>query len=699
MTVCVENIKKGLTEQTNMAKKLKDLEELVSNPNIAEDLDKEILAEIGDDLCSKIKNDDDSRSEWLESNDKWLKLASQVMEDKNNPWPNASNVKYPLLTLAAVQFHARSLPSLINSSRPVMAKTVGQDPQGLKRKRANRVSKYMSYQVMEQMEEWLDDFDRLLMALPIIGLVYRKTYYSESLGRNRSVLIMPRDLILNYHAQDYIRSRMTHRIFMDQNELRELQLDGLFRDVELSVQAKHHEGITDEVIGLSHSGGSDDDEPFELYESHCWLDLDEDGYKEPYIVTLHADSGEVLRIVARWSSDSIQYKEDGKVRKITPDEYFTPYIFIPDPSSPVYGIGFGALLGPNNEAINTILNQLIDSGTLSNLQAGFIARGIKITSGGQKFKPGEWKIVNTTGDDLRKGVFPMPVREPSQVLFNLLGFLVDASQKVASVTDMMVGGNPGQNQPATTSMAVLEQGLKVFTSIYKRIHRQLGKEYKLLYKLNSVYLDEEHYRNVLDEQSEPTQGSVEPDEARMQQLATSMQNQMAGIEDFELDSMDICPASDPELVTETQKIVKAQSLLEKAMAGLPINIGLATRQMLEAEGHENIEQLMQVPKPQPDPEIVLKQQELQGKQQLEQAKLQLDKIRIENEAIKDKTEGMLNIAKAQQEENTMAFDQAKQKAEMVLDMADQQTKRMKIDSDERMKKYAADKKPAPSTGS
>jgi chaperonin GroES len=595
-----------------------DVEGATQFMNIAEYLDDDYLDMVGRQLVEAIEIDDESRSGWMDDMEEWLTLATQVRDMKSYPWQRASNVKYPLMTVSALQFQARALPSLINSDKPVKAKVIGRDPDGQKQRRSNRVSKYMSYELLEGMDYWMEEFDRLLFVLPMVGIVYRKSYYSDSKGKVKSHLVMPQDLILNYHAQDYSRARMSHVIFMDQNELKELQRQGIYLDVELHQETDKSHDIRDEIIGLTpaDSGAVKDETPWEILESHCWIDLDGDGYKEPYIVTVHRDSGQILRIVARWEDGDIEYAQNGKIARIRGTEYFTPYVFLPDPNSAVYGIGFGRLLGPTNETVNTLINQLVDAGTLSNLQSGFLSRGIKLRGGSTRFRPGEWKVVNTTGDDLRNGIFPMPVREPSGVLFNLLGMLISSGERISSTTDMMVGENPGQNQKATTTMAVLEQGLKVYSSIQKRIHRQLGKEYKRLYELWSRYLDERRYNMVLDEIEE--QGTVA---------------------DFNVEDMNVRPASDPNIVSDAQRMALSQSLLEKAAAGLPVNVGVATRKMLEAEGHEDIEEIMTMPPPQPNPEF-----------QLEVEKTQIDAFRAYHEALE-------KIAKAEAAEEGVQLNQ------------------------------------------
>jgi chaperonin GroES len=603
-----------------------DLETAPFELNLAEQFDDVLLKSVGSTLREQIEIDEMSRKEWMDTNKNWLRLASQVREDKSFPWPGASNVKFPLLTVASMQFHARALPNLVNSNKPIKMRIIGKDTKNQdKLSRAERVSTYMSYQILEEMDDWMEEMDRLLFVLPMVGICYKKTFYSEVKGRPCSKMLLPNDMIVNYHAQSFERARMTEVLYMDSNEIYELQKSGVFLDVDINTSsdlvAMDRNAMQD--IGDVSPPVNSDMTPYELYESHCWLDLDEDGYKEPYIVTL-THQGQVLRITARWNQDEIFYNDSGDIIKIVPDEYYTPYTFMPDPSSAVSGLGLGSLLGPTNEAVNTIINQLIDAGTLSNQQGGFLGRGIKLRGGATRFRPGEWKIVNTTGQDLRNNIFPMPIREPSGTLFNLLGTLIESGERISAVSDMMVGENPGQNQPATTTMAVLEQGLKVFTSIYKRSHRALAKEYKKLYKLNYMYLDNDKYNTILDQ-----------DEATYT------------FEDFSDIEVDIQPASDPSIVSEAQKSVKSQSLLEKMSMGLPLNVQEVTRRVLEAEGQENIKELMTI-EPQPNPEAEMEQMKMQHEAQMDQAQLQLDSVKIEAQAFKDQTGGELNIAKIDQ---------------------------------------------------
>lgn len=611
-----------------------EINQLLENSNLAEDLDQELLDEIGKRTVDEYLEDLDSRSDWEEKHEEWLKLATQVMEDKTYPWPGASNSKYPLLSTAALQFHARAYPALVNDPRLVKTKILGKlDEQGFKRARSTRVSDYMSYQLLHEIEEWQDDMDRLLYILPITGLCFKKTYYSQNKQNIVSELVLARDLVINYYADDFDKARKTHRMWISQNEFKEYQNMGIYLDVDLQdPDIRSHNGVGDEITGLTQTG---EDVPHELLESHKWLDLDEDGYKEPYIVTVDHDSQKVVRIVARYSSENILSDSEGNILKITPTEYFTQYSFIPNPESKIYSLGFGSLLGPLNSSINTLLNQLTDAGTLSNLQGGFLAKGVRVRGGALRFKPGEWKSVQSTGDDLRKGIFPMPTREPSNVLFSLLQMLISSGERLASVKDIMVGENPGQNQPYATTAAVLEQGLKVFVSIYKRIYRALGKEYKKVYRLNSSYLDETKYYNVLE----------------------SGESQQTGRSDFNSQDLDIIPGADPSILSEAHAMAKAQSLLEKLMAGLPLNPQMVLRKVLESEGHENIEELMQVAPPQPDPEVELEKAKFEHQVMIETAEHQLKAETMQFESTKDKATAMLSMAKAAEAESGMEINQ------------------------------------------
>jgi chaperonin GroES len=671
------------------------LEHILEATNVAEELDDQTLYDIAYDCIDNYEVDRASRSKWEEKNKEWIKLATQVKEDKTFPWPNSANVKYPMLTTAALQFASRAYPALVQGNNPVKVDLVGFDPEGKKADQAARISKHLSYQLLHQMEEWEEDMDKTMMVLPIIGTSFKKTYFCPRRGRNVSEYVSPQDLVINYYAKSVeTANRKTQILTYYPNEMIEQMRSGFFRDLEIG----EGDGVVDPDI-ISETTGLD--EPMDEYsahtvlECHTLLDLDEDGYKEPYIVHVHKDTEQVLRIYPRFAAEDVVMNDDGEVAKINSMEYFTGYVFIPNPESDIYGLGFGTLLGPLNETANTLINQLLDAGTLSNTQGGFLGRGFKVKGGHFSFKPGEWKVTQSTGDDLRKNVFPLPVREPSGTLFQLLGMIVDAGQTLSSTKDVMMGESPGQNQPATTTMAVLEQGLKVFTSIHKRIYRAMKKELKKLFKLNALYMNDEEYFRILDYQpvrdimqqkkqleqmvmqAQQAGQQIDPQmiqQAEQQIMAMQQNTGQVYRNDYaeNLQTADIAPAGDPNMVTQAQKLVKAEALMQTLQLGT-VNREEVTYRILEAQEQNNIPALMNIPPPQPDFETQLKMQEFQWKQQYEQEKLRLEEQRVTSEAVKDESQGIYQRVKAESQMRQDNLAELKMELEMVRDSVKQIT--------------------------
>ncbi len=610
------------------------IEQMVNMVNIALELDEQKLISIGADVCDDFEDDDASRAEWLDRSSDWTELAMQVTEDKTYPWPNAANIKYPLLTIASLQFNARAYPGLIPDYEVVKGRVIGYDPSGEKAEKAARVGKFMSFQIFNKMKDWEQDMDKALLALPILGTMFKKTYFDPVDEQPCSHLIWPRDLVVNYYADSLEKARrVTHVIEMSKNDLKERQMAGIYLDVELanpngmgydnSMEARANSGM--------HKGGDTSDDPYVILEQHRFLDLDDDGYEEPYIVVVERDSQKVLRIVARYDASSIVYNADETLRKINPIHYFTKFPFIPNPDGGFYDLGFGILLGPINETVNTIINQLIDAGTMSNMQAGFLSRSVRLKGGETAFSPGEWKMVNATGDDLRKGIFPLPTREPSAVLFQLLSLLITSGKELATVSEIMTGKTPGQNTPATTTMAAVQEGMRVFTAIHKRLYRALSEEFMKLYKVNKYTLN---------------------DEEEFVDFGTNKSG-VSGLQDFKDSKIDVVPAADPTLSSETQRDAQAQFL----MGIFPVipNKEEVLRLVLNAQHIPNVDVLMQAPQgqgQQQDPkaqaearaiaaETQLKSQEAQMKleierikaqneQEVHQMKLQLERMKIEN---------------------------------------------------------------------
>lgn len=626
------------------------IDKFLEQKNIATSLDDELLTTIGEEVVAGYKRDLISKEAWDGQVDEWVKLASQVKERKTYPWPGASNIKYPLLATAAMQFAARAYPSLVPADGKIVNfKVVGADPQGQKAALADKLAKHMNYQLLEDMDDWEEEMDRLLIQLPIVGCLFKKTYFDPIKKKNRSSLVGPKDLVVNYWATSLEAAhRKTEILGMTKNQLQSYINAELYLDVELSEPTNQpaFPNKTD-VHGNQIPSQVDASTPYVILEQHTYWDLDKDGYQEPYIITVEEQSKKVLRIVARYDSDGIYADDNGDIICIEPVEYYTKYGFIPNPDGGFYDIGFGHLLGPINESANTLVNILVDSGHLATLQAGFLGKGLRLKLGESRFQPGEWKSVNATGDDIKKQIFPLPTKEPSDVLFKLLGMLIESGKELASVAEIFTGKMPGQNTPATTTQASIEQGMKVFTAIYKRTYRSQSKEFKKVFRLNSLYAENfEKAKLILDEEIGP--------------------------QDYDKKSYDVCPTADPTAISTTQKMMKAQMLGEIIPLGT-VNIMEVTKRILEAQEQPNIEALMQQPQPQVDPKV----QAMQMKGQMDKESHQMDMQKSQLDAQMKEREMQMELKFKEREQQMdlqmKQMDMQLKAMEAQLDMKHQQT--------------------------
>ncbi len=603
-----------------------DINELVYEPNIANLLSKDDLETIGVQVVRDFDNDLMSRSSWEKRTEASLKLALQVTENKNFPWANASNVKFPLITIAALQYHARSYPVLIDNDLPVKCRVVGEDKDGLRALRATRVEQHMSYQLLEEDEDWESEMDKVLITQPIIGCAFKKTYFDPIRKHNISENVLAKDLVVNYWTKSLeTASRITHVLQMSKNEIYERTARGLWlegvsegRNQQYSSVAMGNglQTLQDKAQGLQPPEPNDSSTPIEMLEQHCHIDFDGDGYAEPYIVYVRRDNKKVARIVARYTQKDIEVNESGVILSIKAEQYFTKYPFIPSPDGGFYDLGFGVLLGPLNESINTIINQLVDAGTMANTAGGFLSRGIKLRGGNYTFNPMEWKHVDTTGDDLRKGIVPLPVREPSQVMFTLLNLLINYGERIGGSVDILSGQNPGQNTPAETTRTMAEQGMKVFNGIFKRTHRSLKQEFRKLYRLNQIFVDE----NTPYVSSANGSGMV---------LAS----------DYEGPVTDVMPTSDPSITSDAQRINQASAIAARVAAtpGL-YNRYEAEYTFLKAMRVTNIDKLLPDPsgpnaiQAPPNPKVQIEQMKLQAKQASDQLTMKVALLKLMGEA-------------------------------------------------------------------
>ena len=590
---------------------------VIKAKNIANLLTPDECSRVANEVVDGYKNDKSSRSQWETDYAAAMQLALQITGIKTEPWENASNVKFPLITIAALHFHAKAYPMLIPGPDVAKCRVIG-NPTPEKIQRASRVSTHMSWQLLEEDEDWEGEHDKAILVTGILGCAFKKTYFDPFRKYVTGRLVLPKDLVVNYWTKGDVNTapRVTQVLEMSKNEVRERIVAGHYCDYDKPpgpaapqtdpiTEAKNtRQGILPPV--------EDEATPTEILEQLCWYDLDGDGYSEPYVATVeNGTSSRLLRLKARFNSADVE-KAKGKVQRIEPIKIYTKYELIPAPDGGFYPMGFGRLLGPINDAVNTMLNQIIDAATLSNYGGGFLGRGARFVGGTSTFKPQEWKQVNSTGDDLRKNLIPLPVREPSAVLLQLLMYLVGYGERIASANELQMGEDIGQNTPAATARTMNQNGSRIFAACYKRQWRGLRDELRVRYGLNAIYLEvDSEYENL-----------------------TSGEGAMIQAADYLGPITDVRPAADPTMVDDEQRKAQANYLLSLAFKIPGFNRYLSTRRALEANGVQDIDKVFPPPpvdpkNPQampdlpspPDPkmlEIQIKQGELQLKQQEQQ---------------------------------------------------------------------------------
>lgn len=527
------------------------------------------LAEIARLAIDGYELDDRSRADWKKRNTAAMDLAMLLGGDKDYPFHKASNVKYPLLTTAALQFNARAYPAIVQGDRVAKCKVNGHDADGSKAKRGSRVSEHMSWQLTSEMPEWEEDTDRLLLIAPIVGSVFRKRYFDPTLGRQCSRLVTADRLVMNYRARS-IKDvpRISEEMMLYPYEIEERIRDGRF------VEFVYGDAPAD--TDDPNAAESDEQTPHKFIEQHRLLDLDGDDYPEPYIVTIHLETEKVCRIVPNFTAKTVRVTEDGRVAAIRKQDYYTQYTFLPSPDGGIYGMGLGWLLLSTNEAINSTMNLMMDAGHLANIQGGFISATAGLKERTFRLKMGEFKVVQSSGP-INSAIMPVTFPGPSEVLFKLLGLLIEQGREVSSTKDVLTGDTGGKVMAPTTTLALIEQGMKVFNAIFKRIHRAVKHELDLHARINEEHLTPEAYNAFFDgpEQYDPKA-------------------------DYNSADMNISPVSDPSVSTQMQKLAKAQVIAEIAQDNPLVNPMEATKRRFEAAEIEDVESLLMKP-PEPDP--------------------------------------------------------------------------------------------------
>jgi hypothetical protein len=553
--------------------------------NLSEFLIDSDLMRLSKEVLANIESDKDSRSEWEKTYVDGLKyLGMKFDESRNSPFQGSTGVIHPILAEAVTQFQAQAYKEMLPAKGPVKTEVIGARTPEVEAQ-ASRVEEFMNFYIMNVMQEFDPELDMMLFYLPLAGSAFKKVYYDTAMNKAMSKFIQPQDLVVPYEATDiFTAERVTHVLQMSKNEIRKQQLNGFYRDVELTGGAYNLtrdeiEEKIDEIEGMEPSYSNERDHT--VYEVHTVLDLPgyEDmsaqgqptGLKLPYIITIDESSQRVLSIRRNYAEN------DPLKQKIN---YFVQYKFLPGLG--FYGLGLSHMIGGLAKASTSILRQLIDAGTLANLPAGFKARGMRIRDEDDPLQPGEFRDIDTTGGSLKENLIPLPIKEPSNVLMQLLGLLVDSGKRFASIADMNVG-DMNQAMPVGTTVALLERGTKVMSAIHKRLHYSQRVEFQLLAKVFADFLPPSY----------PYLTGSGPQEVKLQ--------------DFD-GRVDIIPVSDPNIFSQSQRITMAQELLQLVQSNPqvhgPQGIYEAYRRMYAALGVDNVEGLLQPPAPPPVPQPI-----------------------------------------------------------------------------------------------
>ena len=537
--------------------------------NLADLLPEEILGRLGSEIYENYENYKTSRRDWEQSYTKGLDLLGFKYENRTQPFQNASGVTHPVLGEAVTQFQAQAYKELLPANRPVHTQTMGA-PSRQKEDQSVRVKNFMNYQLMNVMKEYEPEFDQMLFYLPLSGSAFKKIYYDELLGRAVSKFVPADDLIVPYTATSIEDAEaVVHKLKMSENDLRKKQVSGFYRDIEINPGYNQETDVEKKERELEGVKKTREDNIFTILEFHMDLDLegfedkdnagDMTGIKLPYIITLDAGSREVLSIRRNYQP------MDPLKKKI---EYFVHFKFLPGLG--FYGFGVIHMIGGLSRTATNALRQLIDAGTFSNMPAGFKQRGIRVRDEANSIQPGEFRDVDAPGGNIRDAFMPLPFKEPSQTLLQLMGIVVQAGQRFAAIADMQVGD--GNQQAAVgTTIALLERGSRVMSAIHKRMYVAMKQEFELLANVFKTYLPAEYPYDVVG--------------AQRNIKAT----------DFD-DKIDIIPVADPNIFSQSQRISLAQTELQLAMSNPQMhNMYEAYRDMYEAIGVKNIDAILPPP--------------------------------------------------------------------------------------------------------
>ena len=531
--------------------------------NLAEFIEESELESMASELVSDFESDRESRSDWARAYVKGLDLLGMKIEDRQQPWAGASGVFHPVLTESVVRFQAQAMGELFPAGGPVRSKIMGKmTPE--KADQANRVQNEMNYLLTEEMTEYRDELEQMLFKLPLAGSAFKKVYYDPLMDRPCAVFVPSEEFVVSYGATDLMTCpRYTHVMKKSENEIRELQVAGFYRDVELPAPSPDFSDIQEKYDELDgESAVIEDDDRHTILEMHVTINMpdefdDPDGIARPYVVTIDKSSREILSIRKNW------YEDDQRKKKRL---HFVHYRYLPGLG--FYGTGLIHLIGGLAKSATSILRQLVDAGTLSNLPAGLKARGLRIKGDDTPLMPGEFRDVDVPGGAIRDSITFIPYKEPSSVLYSLLGNIVEEGRRIGSVADIQVGDTNAQ-APVGTTLALMERSMKVMSGVQARLHAAMKKELRLLAKIVHDYMPEEY--------------------------AYEVDGDFSRTDDFDK-RIDVIPVSDPNAATMSQRIMQYQAALQLAQQAPQLyDMGKLHRQMLEVLGIQDADDLIKLP--------------------------------------------------------------------------------------------------------
>jgi hypothetical protein len=534
------------------------------NDNLAEDMDEGVLTELAGDLLGEFDEDISSRKDWIQTYVDGLELLGMKVEDRTEPWPGACGVHHPLLSEAVVKFQAETMSETFPAQGPVRTQIIGKETVE-KKDAAQRVQEDMNYQLTDVMVEYRPEHERMLWGLGLAGNAFKKVYFDPSLGRQVAMYVAAEDVVVPYGASSLeVAERVTHVMRKTPNELKKLQASGFYRDVDLPDPVNSMDEV-EQKISEQLGFRAETDDRYKLLEMHVDLVIEDDDYRDkeennleialPYVVTIDKETETVLSIRRNWNPDD---------KKKLKRNHFVHYSYVP--GFGFYAFGLIHLIGAFAKSGTSLIRQLVDAGTLSNLPGGFKTKGLRVKGDDTPISPAEWRDVDVASGTMRDNIMPLPYKEPSQVLYSLLGTIVDEGRRFAGMADMKVSDMSAQ-APVGTTLAILERTLKMMSAVQARVHYAMKREFQLLKGIIRDYT--------------PDSYSYEPEEG----------GRRAKKSDY--DNVDVIPVSDPNAATMAQKIVQYQAVIQLAQGAPQIyDLPYLHRQMLEVLGIKNAQKLV-----------------------------------------------------------------------------------------------------------